>query len=119
MITKYEKIGSLIFDGNEQDVVSRSFQPDTQTDLGGAIEFDDAVKHDFEDLRGVIGDDDFESIIKTGDFTPDGGFLHQYRGSDNLKLYYLKRGKTVVVFAYGEFQPTRYKLYLEGVWVVK
>jgi hypothetical protein len=119
MITKYEKIGSLIFDGAEQDVLAQSFKPETKADIGPAIAFDDAVKHDFEDLRGVIDDDDFESIIKTGDFEPDGGPLHQYRGSDNLKLYFFKRGKTVVVFAYGEFQPTRYKLYLEGVWVVK
>ncbi len=119
MITKQEKIGSLIFDGAEQDVISRSFKPNIKTDFEGAIAFDEAVKHDFEDLRGVIGDDDFESIVKTGGFTPDGGFLHQYRGSDNLKLYFYKTGKTIVVFAYGEFQPTRYKLYLEGVWVVK
>ncbi|NHA04862.1 hypothetical protein G7092_13710 [Mucilaginibacter sp. HC2] len=119
MITKQEKIGSLIFDGDEQDVISRSFQPDTKTNLGGAIAFDDFINHDFEDLQGLIGDDDFASIVKTGNFTRDSGFLHQYHGSDNLKLYFCQRDKTIVVFAYGEFQPTRYKLYLEGVWVIK
>jgi hypothetical protein len=41
-----------------------------------------------------------------------------YKGSDGLRLYFSKKGNTVVVFAYGEFQPTRYKLYLEGIWKI-
>ena len=73
-------------------------------------------------VNNVLGPHDditrFEFIKKTGAFVTDGGFLNLYKGSNNLRLYYHKKGNTIVVFAYGEFQPGRYMLYLEGFWIV-
>ena len=80
----------------------------------GDIKFSDFANNNFEDLRKVITPDDFETIVKTGGFNAD--FLNLYKGSERLRLYYSKKGNTLAVLAYGEFQPTRYKLYLEGVW---
>jgi hypothetical protein len=116
MISEYIKVKSLIFDGSEQDVLKLSFTPDTIVETGGAIKFNDFANNTFEDLRNIISEDDFNSIVKTGELAPDNGFLKLYKGSDGLRLYFSKKGNTVVVFAYGEFQPTRYKLYLEGIW---
>jgi hypothetical protein len=117
MITKYAKVKSLIFDGAESEILNKSFNPDAGIDAGGAIRFNDFTNNNFEDLRKILKSDDFESIVKTGGFTSDGGFLNLYKGSDNLRLYFCKRGDVIVIFAYGEFQPTRYKLYLEGIWL--
>lgn len=117
MITKYIKVKSLVLDGSESEILNRSIIPDTGINIGGTIQFNDFANNGFEDLRHIIGNDDFESIVKTGGFTSDGGFLNLYKGIDNLRLYFCKRGDVIIVFAYGEFQPTRYKLYLEGIWV--
>jgi hypothetical protein len=118
MISEYIKVKSLIFDGSEQDVLKLSFTPDTIVETGGAIKFNDFANNTFEGLLNAIGKDDFDAVLKTGGFTPDNGFLKLYKGSDGLRLYFSKKGNTVVVFAYGEFQPTRYKLYLEGIWKI-
>jgi hypothetical protein len=111
MITKYEITKSLLFDGDEAEAVHKSFNLPA-----GDIKFSDFANNNFEDLRKVITPDDFEAIVKTGGFNAD--FLNLYKGSERLRLYYTKKGNTIAVFAYGEFQPTRYKLYLEGLWTL-
>jgi len=116
MIIKYARTKSLLFDGNESEILDRYFVPDTDIEAGMAIKFHDFAGNTFEDLRSIISEADFENIVQTGGFTADNGFLKLYKGSDSLRLYFFKKAGVIVVFAYGEFQPTRYKLYLEGVW---
>jgi hypothetical protein len=114
MITRYAMAKSLVFDGAEREILSKVL------DLGQAatVKFNDFANNNFEDLQQVINNDDFESIVKTGGFVPDGGFLKLYKNSDGLRLYYYKKNNTIIVLAYGEFQPGRYKLYMEGVWEI-
>jgi hypothetical protein len=111
MITKYEITKSLLFDGDEEEAVHKSFNLPA-----GDIKFSDFANNNFEDLRKLITPDDFESIVKTGGFNAD--FLNLYKGSERLRLYYAKKGNAIAVFAYGESQPTRYNLYLEGLWAL-
>jgi hypothetical protein len=118
MITNYKKAKSLIFDGPEQEILHKSFDLSRDTSLGITIKLDDFANNNLEDLQGVISATDFGFIVKTGGFTTDGGFLNLYKGSNNLRLYYHKKGNTIIVFAYGEFQPGRYMLYFEGFWVI-
>jgi hypothetical protein len=118
MIINYKKAKSLIFDGPEQEILHRSFDLSRETALGIAIKLDDFANNTLEDLQGIISSGDFEFIVKTGAFVTDGGFLNLYKGSNNLRLYYHKKGNTIIVFAYGEFQPGRYMLYLEGFWTI-
>ena len=118
MITNYKKAKSLIFDGPEQEILHKTFNLSRETTLTTAIKLNDFANNTLEDLQDAISAADFEFIIKTGAFVTDGGFLNLYKGSNNLRLYYHKKGNTIVVFAYGEFQPGRYMLYLEGFWIV-
>ena len=111
MITKYEVTKSLLFDGDEAEVIHKTFKLPA-----GDIKFGDFANNNFEDLHKVITPDDFKTIVKTGGFNAD--FLNLYKGSERLRLYYTKRGNSIAVFAYGEFQPTRYKLYFEGFWIL-
>ncbi len=41
---------------------------------------------------------------------------YAFKGSDQLSLKFFLVGSYVMVFALGEFQPGRYKIYLEGIW---
>lgn len=118
MITKYKKAKSLIFDGPESEILTKVFDLSRETAVNTLINFNDFANNDFEDLQQVIGSDDFEFIIKTGGFARDGGFLNLYENSENLRLYYCKKDNAIIVFAYGEFQPFRYMLHLEGVWTI-
>jgi hypothetical protein len=118
MIADYVKIKSLIFDGPESEILSKFFWPGEGVNIKTAISFNDFANNNFEDLRGLIGQADFAAILKTGDFAADEGFLNLYKGSSGLRLYFCKRDNLLIVFAYGEFQPTRYLLYLEGSWTL-
>ncbi|QEC78328.1 hypothetical protein [Mucilaginibacter ginsenosidivorax] len=118
MITNYKKAKLLIFDGPEHDILDRSFDLSRETALGISIKLSDFANNTVEDLQGIISSPDFEFMVKTGAFVTDGGFLNLYKGSNNLRLYYHKKGNTIIVFAYGEFQPGRYMLYLEGFWTI-
>ena len=117
MIVKYKAVKALIFDGAEREITNRSFDISQQTAINVVVKFDDFAANNFEDLQPLLGKDDFAFITKTGEFSPDGGFLNLYKSSDNLRLYFYKKSTIIVVFAYGEFQPGRYMLYLEGFWV--
>ena len=118
MISKHIKAKSLIFDGPESKILNKIFDLSREAAVSTPIKFDDFANNNFEDLQQVINNDDFKLIVKTGGFVPDGGFLNLYKGSNDLRLYYYKKNNTIVVFAYGEFQPTRYMLYLEGIWTI-
>jgi hypothetical protein len=118
MSMKYTKIKSLIFDGTESEILNKSFDLDTKLGVTVSIKFNDFANNDFEGLCQILSDDDFELLIQAGEFVLDKGFLPIYKNSDNLRLYYYKTDNIVMVFAYGEFQPTRYKLYLEGTRLI-
>lgn len=113
MIKRYEIAKSLLFDNTDDTLYTRTFNIELPH---GSISFDDFANNNFEKLADVIGTDDFKSIVATAGFKTDGGFLNLYQGSDRLRLYYAKNDNIIFVFAFGEFQPTRYKVYLEGVW---
>lgn len=113
MIKKHEKLKSLLFDGDESGVINKTFNLPQ-----GIVNFNDFAGNNFESLVNVIGADDFKAIISSAGFKTDGGFLNLYQGSEGLRLYYAKKGNIIFVFAFGEFQPTRYKLYVEGVWAL-
>jgi len=78
MITRYAMAKSLVFDGAEREILSKVL------DLGQAatVKFNDFANNNFEDLQQVINNEDFEFIVKTGGFAPDGGFLNLYKNSN-------------------------------------
>ncbi|MEO3404375.1 hypothetical protein AAFN85_10755 [Mucilaginibacter sp. CAU 1740] len=116
MIKKYEIAKALLFDNTDDTLYNSTFNIKLPH---GSINFDDFANNNFEKLADIIRIDDFKSIVETAGFKTDGGFLNLYQGSDRLRLYYAKKDNDIFVFAFGEFQPQRYKVYLEGVWEVK
>lgn len=118
MILKHSIEKHLLFDGAEQDLMNKPIILKTGFELGGTIGYEEIGRKNFELLGQEIIKPDFDYIVRTGNFILDEGFIKVYKGSDNLRLYYCERGKNIIVFAVGEYQPARYKLYLEGVWVL-
>lgn len=114
MIKKQEQPKSLLFDGNEDEIINKTFNLPQ-----GSVNFNEFANNNFENLASTIGTDNFKAIVESAGFKTDGGFLNLYQGSERLRLYYAKKGNSIFIFAFGEFQPTRYKLYIEGVWEVE
>jgi hypothetical protein len=118
MITVYNKAKSLIFDGREPEILNTVFDLNTEAGASISIKLKDFAANNFEDLAHIIEKPAFDFIVKTGGFITDGGFLNLYKGSYNLRLYYYKKNNTIIILAYGEFQPGRYMLWVEGIWVM-
>lgn len=118
MITKHKQDRALLFDGPESEILEKQFSLEAGPLDGQALTLHDFAAHDFEDLKGIIGEEDFASILATGAFQQEEGFLDRYKSESRLKLYYIKKGNHIAIFSYGEFQPTRYQLYLEGIWTI-
>lgn len=119
MITKHALEKQLLFDGAEHELAGNALPVPANTSLEAPIRLEELAGNKFEELEALIGTEDFEALVQSGDFTVHESFLNGYKGTDELKLYYARQGKTILVFALGEFQPTRYKLYFEGAWEVK
>ncbi|PSK91608.1 hypothetical protein [Taibaiella chishuiensis] len=118
MITKSNTDRALLFDGPETDLHNKLFDLEATPLKGQDLSLDHITGNSFEELEQEIGSEDFAAIVATGNFKPDEGFLDHYKSENRLKLYYLKQGGHIAVFSFGEFQPTRYQLYLEGTWTL-
>jgi len=117
MITKYAIEKTLLFDGFEEAAWSGSFEWNSRLHISGSVQLADFVNNSSENLKALIDPADYETILKTGNFTVD-DFFHLPQGSEGLGLFFCKRDNIILVFAFGETQPMRYKLYLEGVWMM-
>lgn len=118
MITNHKNKKELLFEGQESEIRSKLVDLSNYIKGFEPIRFENFISHNLEDLERHISGDDYKSILESGHFKTDEGFLNLPKGSDGLRVYYYKKANTVFVFAYGEFQPTRYKLYLEGIWTL-
>jgi len=118
MITKHTNIKKPLLDGSESEIRSTPINLGSFVDGADDLQLEDLVTNNLEALKNIIDEADYNSIMASGDFNNDEGFLNLPKGSDGLRTYYYQNGNTIFVFAYGEFQPGRYKLYLEGTWEI-
>ena len=70
----------------------------------------------FKYLESKLGREEFLQVILAGNFKGPIGVTENYTGKFDLSLYHAIIGKYVAVFATGEKQPTRFMIYLEGIW---
>ena len=61
----------------------------------------------------------FAQLLREGNFQSPKGDFGDFTGTDGLALNYFMSGEYLFIFANGEYQPARYKIYLEGAWLVK
>ena len=71
------------------------------------------------ELREEVGGSAFQALLKNLNYT-SGQISDTYLGTDELAIKYcvctVEGNKYITVISTGEFQPGRYKIYLEGVW---
>jgi len=76
---------------------------------------------ELNELKNRIDDFDFNLIIAECNLKAS-SLLGIFKNQNNLKSYYNivepKTKKYLIILSYGEFQPARYKLYIEGVWEI-
>ncbi len=111
-----------LFNGDEHNFYGFKFSVPTQ---GESIELKttDFLSQNFKQLKENIGDEQFQNLIIEGGFKKTKGFIKFYEGKNNLKLYYcLKFSKSqtkyLTIISFGEGPPTRFRMYLEGIWEI-
>ena len=106
----------LLFDGLDEGFYQFVFTPQIP-DLP-AVAMEDMDDNFFHNLIPLIGPQAFSQILQAGDFMKNSS-AYAFKGTDNLSLRFWLRSNTLLVFAMGEFQPNRYKVYLEGRWHIQ
>ena len=112
-----------IFDGNEPEFL----KPEFEIPGSGGITFRarQFLDQPFADLKGLLGEKIFDQIVEDqGYITPQGPWA-TWTGSENLALYYFIHRfadadfESVVLVGFGEFQPGRYIINVEGIWDIE
>ncbi|RZK98047.1 MAG: hypothetical protein EOO62_27085 [Hymenobacter sp.] len=105
-----------LFDGLNDDFYAFSYQ--CQKPLAVSIRPTYFYQQVFSSLTAVLSPPDFSQLVREGGFRKTNSLFaaHAYEGTDNMGLTYCRADTYLFIFASGEFQPGRYKIYLEGVW---
>jgi hypothetical protein len=80
-----------------------------------------------EHLKDQISNEDFLKIVKESKFQTDKNsdfkkhfkdfdFEEYYQSQEGLSVYYVIKDNLLYLFSFGEYQPTRYMLFIESVW---
>jgi hypothetical protein len=77
----------------------------------------------FKELQQILGDADFNQVLEmTKDIQISNSFPDAYvSGNGFPQRYYIddiNGNKYLVLYSFGEFQPGRYKIFLESIWIV-
>jgi hypothetical protein len=72
-----------------------------------------------EELENRISKNDFNKIIDSGKYKIINSFGEVYKSKENWDLYFKKSDNVIFIFSFGEFQPARYTIYFECVWIME
>ncbi|OCA74496.1 hypothetical protein [Chryseobacterium arthrosphaerae] len=100
-----------LFDGNEEKCLQEVFEIKNQK-----IKLIDLYNSPLTALKNEIDNTRFDLIVKESQFNLVNSFTEKYISEDGLEINYLKNNDMIFLFSYGEYQPGRYMLFLEGVW---
>ncbi len=103
-----------LFDGDEGECLQKVFQVDDQK-----ATLTDFYNNPLRALKKEIDADSFEKVIEESKFNLINGNLEIYTSEERLAVHYLIRNEMIYLLSYGEYQPGRYMLFLEGVWYYK
>lgn len=108
IIKKIDISRRLLFDGKEDQLFEEELNVEIDNRI---IKFipDDITPNKFDQL------DKQQEIINQSHFVRD-NIYNAWKSEEGLTLYYYKTDDYLLIFSMGEFQPARYKLYLESAW---
>ncbi|MEJ5049599.1 hypothetical protein WH221_07150 [Chryseobacterium culicis] len=111
MIIKNEITRQKLFDGDEQECLKEIFEIENQK-----IKLIDFYNSPLRDLKKEIDNESFETIVRESGLNVKNTFIEKYVSEEGLEVHYLKKNDGIYLFSYGEFQPGRYMLFLEGIY---
>lgn len=86
----------------------------------------DFINNPIGKLKSIISNENFAKIEEL--YSSNSEFLKYFKdfkfnnipmvSEENLSIYYLIEKKIIYLFSFGEKQPGRYMLFLEGVWEI-
>lgn len=83
------------------------------------------VNQPFLSLQNALDPESFQKIASLQKIKNPNTEWQGYVGSEDLSLYYFIRDESesdaqiLVLISFGEFQPARYKVHLEGIWQIE
>ncbi|KMQ64627.1 hypothetical protein ACM46_10275 [Chryseobacterium angstadtii] len=110
MLENIEMIRRKLFDGDEEKALKHVFVIENQ-----AFKLMDFYNYPLRELKKEIGERIFNIIMKESTFSLVNSFVEKYLSEDGLEIHYVKRNEAIYLFSYGEYQPGRYLLFLEGI----
>ena len=110
----------ILYDGLEtEELYKTTFQVNNII-----FKISDFKDNSVDQLRDIISNDDFRQIEEfcnsNSEFLK---YVKDYKfdkiplkSEENLSIYYLLQEDKIYLFSFGEKQPGRYMLFLEGIW---
>lgn len=109
MMENIEMIRRKLFDGDEEKALKHVFAIENQT-----FKLMDFYHHPLRELKKEIGERSFNTMMKESTFSLVNSLVEKYLSEEGLEIHYVKKNEAIYLFSYGEYQPGRYLLFLEG-----
>lgn len=114
------------FDLRKKLHVFDGFEPDDyyqQIELSGEypnlnFPLAEIVNQPFKNLQNVLDAESFQQLAALQKVKNPNTEWEVFVGSEDLSLYYFIREDKLILLSFGEFQPARYKVHLEGIWKI-
>jgi len=111
----------MLFDGDESEFYK--FRFDVQIENQNLeIKASDFYSNSFVKLTNELREHLFQQILLQSNFEKNEELVVKYLGTESLQVYYCFKdsknsdAKFLFIFSFGEVQPTRFRIYLEGMW---
>ncbi len=110
-IANFRQTKQKLFDGDEGECLQKVFQVDDQK-----VSLTDFYNNPLRALKKEIDAESFDKVIEESKFNRINNYNEIYTSEERLEVHYLIKNEMIYLFSYGEYQPGRYMLFLEGVW---
>jgi hypothetical protein len=104
-----------LFDGFESDIIQQTFEI-VSTNKKVNIKISDFIDNSLENLFNYINESDLNQIVSDLKLNKVDFFIPKYKSVDNLDVYFCIKEDAIFLFSYGEIQPMRYVMFLEGIY---
>ncbi len=114
MIRKIEITRQKLFDGDEESCLQKIFEIERQK-----IKLTDFYNNPLKDLKTQIEAEIFSTIVRESNFRIRNSLIGKYMSEEGLEVFYINNGDLIAMFSCGEYQPGRFMVFLESIWLIK
>lgn len=123
ILKKYKKIKLIegkkakLYDGDELGIRNSKFSIEVNSS-SFKINIFDFYNNPLRNIINIISENDLRIIVSSQGFIETKKLFIDYKSTNNLDIYYCKQDNFIFLFSMGEFQPTRYMIFLEAIWTL-